>query len=66
MLVIWQKMAQTQNETLATSKEKTDKKAEQLIVKVPVKYIPLWVKIFAWIGFGFLLYVVWRIVRIFI
>jgi hypothetical protein len=66
MLVIWQKMAQTQNETLAINKENKDTKAEQLIIKVPVKYIPLWVKILAWIGFGFLLYVVWRIVRIFI
>jgi hypothetical protein len=66
MLVIWQKIAQTQNETLATRKENTDTKAEKEIVKVPVKYIPLWVKILAWIGFGFLLYVVWRIARIFI
>ncbi|MEO8239237.1 MAG: hypothetical protein ABI576_14120 [Flavobacterium sp.] len=66
MLVIWQKMAQTQNETLATNKEKTDIKTDDKIVEVPVKYIPLWVKILAWIGFGFLLYAVWRIARIFI
>lgn len=66
MLVIWQKMAQTQNETLTTSKETKDIKAEKQIVKVPVKYIPLWVKILAWIGFGSLLYTAWRIARIFI
>ena len=66
MLVIWQKMAQTQNETLTTSKVNTDTKAEKQIVKVPVKYIPLWVKILAWTGFGFLLYIAWRIARIFI
>lgn len=64
MLVIWQKVAQTQSESVATKKEKTDTKVDKQIVKIPVKYIPLWVKILAFIGFGFLAYVGYRIARI--
>ncbi|WP_268846571.1 hypothetical protein [Flavobacterium aestivum] len=63
-LVIWQKIAQTQSENVATNKEKTVVKVDKQFVKVPVKYIPLWIKILAFIGFGFLVYVGYRIARI--
>jgi hypothetical protein len=63
-LVIWQKIAQTQSENVATNKEKTDTKVDKQFVKVPIKYTPLWIKILAFIGFGFLVYVGYRIARI--
>ncbi|WP_268847886.1 hypothetical protein [Flavobacterium aestivum] len=63
-LVIWQKMAETKNENVATNKVKIVTQIDKQFVKVPVRYIPLWVKILAFIGFGFLVFVGYRIARI--
>ena len=65
-IITWNKIAQTQSENTTTNKQDSVANTEKEIVKVLVKYIPLWVKILAWIGFGFLVYAVWRIARIFI
>ena len=65
-IITWNKIGETQSKNTATNKQDSVANAEKEIVKVPVKYIPLWVSILAWIGFGFLVYAVWRIARIFI
>lgn len=65
-IITWNKIAQTQSVNTAVNNQNITANTEKEIVKVPVKYIPLWVKILAWIGFGFLVYAVWRIARIFI
>jgi hypothetical protein len=65
-LVIWQKINETLNEKLATNRENTDINREKEKVKVPVKYIPWWVKYLAYLGAATLLYVAYRISRIWI
>ncbi|MCV9929047.1 hypothetical protein OIU83_15385 [Flavobacterium sp. LS1R49] len=65
-IVAWQKIAQTKNENTTTNKKYIYLKGDNLIKYVPVKYIPLWVKILASIGFATLLFVCYRISRIFI
>jgi hypothetical protein len=63
-IIAWQKIAETYNEKLATNKEKIYIKGDKQIVKIPVKYIPWWVKCLAYLGAATLVYVVWRISRI--
>ncbi|MFE3847143.1 hypothetical protein ACFX5D_04070 [Flavobacterium sp. LB3P45] len=65
-LVIILKQAETKTENTATKKIDTDTSKDKEIVKVEVKYIPWWVKCFAYWGFACLLYVAWRISRIWI
>ncbi|KLT67934.1 hypothetical protein [Flavobacterium sp. ABG] len=65
-IIAWQKIAQTKNETTATNKEKIYIKGDHTIKHVPVKYIPFWVKILAYLGGAFLVFLSWRIGRIFI
>lgn len=66
MIVIYSKLAETKTENTAVNKKLTDVKAEKQIISIPVKYIPLWVKILAWIGGLTVVFVIWRIARIFI
>ncbi|MDL2141174.1 hypothetical protein QQY79_01470 [Flavobacterium tructae] len=65
-IVAWQKIAETKNVNTATNKEYIYIKGDKQIKYVPVKYIPLWVKILASIGFATMLYICYRISRIFI
>lgn len=65
-IVLWQKLAETKTETTATNKQNNNSQIEKKVVLVPVKYIPLWVKILAWIGGLTLVFIAWRIARIFI
>lgn len=57
-IIYWQKIAETVNQKLAINKQKTDIKGDKEIVKVPVKYIPWWVKILAYAGAVFILGIV--------
>lgn len=66
ILVVYMKSAETKNETTATNKQNTNSQTEKKVVLVPVKYIPLWVKILAWIGGLTIVFVIWIIARIFI
>jgi hypothetical protein len=63
-IVAWQKLAQTYNEKLATNKEKINIKGDKEIVKIPVKYIPWWVKYLAYLGAATLVFGAYRISRI--
>lgn len=65
-IVLWQKLGETKTEKTATNKQNTNSQIEKKVVSVPVKYIPLWVKILAWIGGLTIVFVIWRIARIFI
>lgn len=65
-LVMWQKLAQTKNENTATSYKYIYIKADKEIKKIPVKYIPWWVKSLAFIGLLTLIYITYRISRIWI
>lgn len=65
-IVAWQKIAQTKNENTVTNTKTIYLKADQLIKYVPVKYIPLWVKILAFTGGLAIVFLCWRIARIFI
>lgn len=65
-IVAWQKIAQTKNVNTATNKEYIYLKGDKQIKYVQVKYIPLWVKILASIGFATILFICYRISRIFI
>lgn len=65
-ILVWQKIAETANEKLATNKEKIYIKGDKEIIKVPVKYIPRWVAILAFIGGLTIVFLGWRIGRIFI
>lgn len=65
-IVAWQKIAQTKNEKIIVKKEKVYIKGDKLIKYIPVKYIPVWVKILACLGVLFVLFLSWRIARIFI
>jgi hypothetical protein len=60
------KQAETKTVNTATKKTDTDTSKNKEIVKVEVKYIPWWVKCLAYCGFACLLYVAWRISRIWI
>jgi uncharacterized FlaG/YvyC family protein len=64
-IVVLLKQAETKTENTATKKTDTDIGKEKGIVKVPVKYIPWWVKWLAYLGAATLLYVAYRISRIF-
>lgn len=59
-------LKQRETKTEKTDIRKTDKDSskEKEIIKVPVKYIPWWVKWLAYWGFSCLLYLAWRISRI--
>jgi hypothetical protein len=65
-IIAWQKIAQTKNETIATQKEYVYLKGDKSIEYVQVKFIPFWVKILAYLGGVFLVFLSWRIGRIFI
>ncbi|MBS7231732.1 hypothetical protein KHA90_11910 [Flavobacterium psychroterrae] len=65
-IIAWQKIAQTKNESTATNKKTVYIKGDKLIKYVPVKYIPMWVKILAFIGGLAIVFLCWRIARIFI
>ncbi|KFF17372.1 hypothetical protein [Flavobacterium hydatis] len=65
-IIAWQKIAQTKNVNIATNKEYIHIKGDKQIKYISVKYIPLWVKILASIGVMTLLFIVYRISRIFI
>jgi exopolysaccharide biosynthesis protein len=65
-IIAWQKIAETYSEKLATNKEKIYIKGDKQIVNVPVKYIPWWVEYLAYLGAATLLYVAYRISRIWI
>lgn len=60
------KQAETKTENTATKKIDKDTSKDKEIAKVEVKYIPWWVKCLAYWGFACLLYVAWRISRIWI
>lgn len=63
-IIVILKQAETKTENTVTNKIDTDTSKDKEIVKVEVKYIPWWVKCLAWWGFATLLYVAWRISRI--
>ncbi|PWA09511.1 hypothetical protein [Flavobacterium laiguense] len=65
-IIAWQKIAETYKEKLATNKEKIYIKGDKEIIKIPVKYIPWWVKYLAYLGTATLLYGAYRISRIWI
>ncbi|MFV8347262.1 hypothetical protein [Flavobacterium sp. ZB4P13] len=65
-IIVRLKLAETRTENTATNKADTDTSKDKEFVKVPVKYIPFWVKILAWIGFFSVLFLAYRISRIFI
>lgn len=65
-IIAWQKIPATKTETTNTNKSIKDNKKDIKFIKIPVKYIPFWVKCLAWIGGLTLAYIVWRIARIFI
>ncbi|WP_123875939.1 hypothetical protein [Flavobacterium araucananum] len=65
-IIAWQKIAQTKNENTVTNTKTIYIKGDKLIKYVPVKYIPLWVKILAFIGGLAIVFLCWRIARIFI
>ncbi|MDL2143577.1 hypothetical protein QQY79_13685 [Flavobacterium tructae] len=65
-ILAWQRIAQTKNENTVANKEKIYIKGDKLIKYIPVKYIPFWVKILACLGVLFVLFLCWRIARIFI
>jgi hypothetical protein len=65
-IIAWQKIAQTKNESTATNKKTVYIKGDKLIKYIPLKYIPFWVKILACLGVLFVLFLCWRIARIFI
>lgn len=65
-IIAWQKIAETYKEKLATNKEKIYIKGDKEIIKIPVKYIPWWVKYLAYLGAATLLYGAYRISRIWI
>lgn len=63
-LVIILKQAETKTENTATIKKDTATSKDKEIVKVPVKYIPWWVKCLAYWGAVCLLYLAWKIYSI--
>jgi hypothetical protein len=65
-IIVILKQGETKTENTVTKKTDTDKATEIEIVKVPVKYIPWWVKYLAYLGAATLLYVAYRISRIWI
>ena len=66
MIVGWQKMAQTQNEKSASNKTTNAIAIEKEKVQVPVKYIPIWVKILAVLGGVTLGVLVWRVAKVWV
>ncbi|MBA0884917.1 hypothetical protein [Flavobacterium undicola] len=65
-IITWQKLAETYSEKTAKNKENTIIKVEKQIVKIPVKYVPWWVEYLAYLGAATLLFVAYRILRIWI
>lgn len=65
-IIVSLKQGETKTENTATKKTDTDTSKDKKIVKVPVKYIPWWVKILAFIGGLTVVFLGWRIGRIFI
>ena len=66
MIVGWQKMAQTQSEKSASNKTTNAIAIEKEKVQVPVKYIPIWVKILAILGVITLGVLVWRVAKVWV
>jgi hypothetical protein len=66
MIVGWQKMAQTQSEKSASNKTTNAIAIEKENVQVPVKYIPIWVKILAVLGGVTLGVLVWRVAKVWV
>lgn len=64
-IIAYIKSAETTNEKTALNTVKKDIKIEKEVVKVPVKYIPWWVKTLAWIGGITIAYVTYRVSRTF-
>lgn len=65
-IVVLLKQGETKDEVITTNKLEKDKEKDKEVKPVFIRYIPWWVKFLAWIGGGFLAYIVWRIARIFI
>jgi hypothetical protein len=65
-IVAYIKEGETRNENTATNKAKTETSKEKEIVKIPVKYIPWWAKTLAFLGGITLIYVGYRVSRIFL
>lgn len=66
MIVGWQKMAQTQNEKSASNKITNTVAIEKEKIQMPVKYIPIWVKILAIVGGITLGVLVWRVAKVWV
>jgi len=64
-LVAYGKINASLNEKIAVLKTATNSNKSVEIKNVPIKYIPKWVKILAWLGGLFMLFLLWRFYRIF-
>lgn len=70
-LIFYVKIGETQNTTIAKNKTENktteknkatfEKKNENKVTEIPVRYIPKWVQIFAFIGFLFVAYIIVKI-----
>lgn len=65
-IVVLLKQAQTKSQIIATNKLEKEKEKEVKPITIREKYIPQWVKILAFIGGLAILFLGWRIGRIFI
>ena len=65
-IIAWQKLAQTQNENTSVDKEKIYIKGDRETVKIPVKFIPFWAKALAVVGGITIIYIGYRISRIWV
>ena len=65
-IVVLLKQAQTKSQIIATNKLEKEKEKEVKPIIIKEKYIPQWVKILAFIGGLAILFLGWRIGRIFI
>ena len=66
MIVGWQKRAQTQNEKSASNKITNTVAIEKEKIQMPVKYIPIWIKILAVLGGVTLGVLVWRVAKVWV
>lgn len=70
-LIFYVTIGETQNTTIAKNKTENksteknkatfEKKSENKVTEIPVKYIPKWVQVFAFIGFLFVAYIIVKI-----
>lgn len=65
-IIAWQKIVQTQNEKTSVNKQATTVNAEREIVQVPVKFIPFWAKALAVVGGITIVYLGYRISRVWV